>query len=208
MHGGRFAARVALGLCAFGQVSCMALKADKHTYSASSPAVEVNGAKVRMQVKPEGTENGSVAFSAMVVGAAIATFDGPFRWRIEAEGRDLEHESLVVHRIRTRTGKTGRDEWYPASHLGRSAEFRRQDGGLARAVYPVPGMLLVKPREDGALVVTVDLTVVSRDGARRRMVTFKMDPAEKDADEFVFLPTEIAENIGKPLSEQDDKGWD
>lgn len=186
----------------------MALKADKHTYSASSPAVEVNGAKVRMQVKPEGTESGAVAFSAMVVGAAVATFDGPFRWRIEAEGRDLDHEALVVHRIRTRTEKTGRDEWYPASHLGKRADFRAQPDGSARAVYPIPGLLLVKPREDGPLEVTVDLTVKAKNGGRREQVRFRMDPAEKDADEFVFLPTEIAENIGKPLSEQEEKGWD
>lgn len=210
MHGCRALARVVPGLCVLAQVSCVALKADKHTYNASSPAVVVNGAKVRMQVKPEGTEGGSYALSAMVVSAAVATFDGPFRWRIEAIGEDGRHRDLVLHRIHTRTAKTGRDEWYPASKLGRRADFkpRKDEAGGARALYPIPGLLVVKPLEDGALEVTVDLTVRAVGGNERRQVKFRMDPADESADEFVFLPAEVASSIGKPLNEQEEKGWD
>ena len=108
----------------------MSLIAKKNTYdsAASSPPVRVNGAEIRMQVKPEGTSGGSYALSAMVVSAAVATLDGPFRWRIEATGEAGRQEYLVVHRIRTRTGKTGRDEWYPAGLLGKKADFKRPEG--------------------------------------------------------------------------------
>ncbi|RYD41958.1 MAG: hypothetical protein EOP85_11900, partial [Verrucomicrobiaceae bacterium] len=89
--------------CAGSLSSCfLTLNAKKHTYSASSPAVRVNGADIRMQVKPEGTDGGTYALSAIVVSAAVATFDGPFRWRIEGSGEIGKQESIVIHRIRTR----------------------------------------------------------------------------------------------------------
>jgi hypothetical protein len=190
----------------------MGIRASKRTYgaTAASPPVTVNGTAIRMQVKPEGTAPGSVAVSAMVVGAAIATFDGPFRWRLEATGEAGREESLVVHRIRTRTTKTNRDEWYPAEKLGQRVEFTRPEssGGGTRAVYPVPGLLMVMPLEDGALDVDVDLSLVTAGKKVRRTVRFRMEPTSKRADEFVFIPTEIVESLGKSAAEWDDQGWD
>ena len=192
--------------------SCVSLIAKKHTYgtAASSPPVLVNGTAIRMQVKPEGTKGASYALSAMVVSAAVATFDGPFRWRLEATGEMGKQEYFVVHRIRTVTGKTHRDEWYPASHLGKRADFIRPKDktGATRAIYPIPGLLKVKPLEDGALDVYVDLTMVVAGRRERKLVHFRMDPSEKRQDEFIFVPTEIVESIGKPLENWDDAGWD
>ncbi len=190
----------------------MSLIAKKHTYgsAASSPPVRVNDTDIRMQVKPEGTAGGSYALSAMVVSAAVATLDGPFRWRLEATGEMGRQETLAVHRIRTVTSKTRRDEWYPTAHLGKRADFTRPKGatGGTRAVYPIPGLLKVKPLEDGALDVYVDLTVVSAGRRERKLVHFRMDPSEKRQDEFIFVPTEIVRSIGKPLEEQDEANWD
>jgi hypothetical protein len=191
---------------------CISLMAKKHTYgkAASSPPVRVNGTDIRMQVKPEGSAGGSYALSAMVVSAAVATLDGPFRWRLEATGEMGKQESLVVHRIRTVTGKTHRDEWYPTAHLGKRADFTRpkDSTGTTRAVYPIPGLLQVKPLEDGALDVFVDLTVVSRGRSERKLVQFRMDPSDKRQDEFICFPTEIVRSIGKTPENWDDEGWD
>lgn len=199
-----------LGCALAGLSGCVSLIGSKHTYAATSSAVRVNGAAIRMQVKPEGTAGGSYMVSAMVVSAAVATFDGPFRWRLEATGKAGEVESLVVHRIHTHTGKTRRDEWYPPAHLGRRAAFKTDQGGAgtARAVYEIPGLLVVKPRDDGHLEVTVDLTVTSHGHRQRQLVRFRMDPAQKRQDQFVFLPTEIVNNLGKSLAESDDPAWD
>jgi len=189
----------------------MSLNAKKNTYEkgASSPPVKVNGADIRLQVKPEGTANGSIAVSAMVYSAAIATLEGPFRWRIQATG-GLDHEYLVVHRIRTRTSKTQRDEWYPADHLGKRADFKQAKDlpMVKRAAYPIPGLLQVKSEEDGALDVSVDLTVAAKGKKERKTVNFRMDPSKKRQDEFVFLPTEIVKGIRTPVSEWDEEGWD
>ncbi len=210
MHGGRLIARAALLCGILVTSSCVSLIASKHTYSTSSPAVRVNGADIRMQVKPEGSTGGSYSFSAMVVTAAVATFDGPFRWRIEATGEPGKHEALVVHRIHTRTTTTRRDEWYPATGLGKRAEFIKDKESVekARAAYPIPGLLMVKPLEDGELEVTVDLTVIANGRSERKRVRFRMDPSQKRQDEFIFLPAEIVENIGKSPDQWEEKGWD
>ena len=211
MHGSRFPARAALcAICLTSLNSCVSLTAKKHTYCVSSPPVRVNGAAIRMQVKPEGTENGSFALSAMVVSAAVATFDGPFRWRIEASGENGRQQYFVVHRIRTRTGITKRDEWYPVSHLGKRADFKTSKGATAasHASYPIPGLLVVKPREDGSLEVFVDLTVVAQGRSERKLVCFRMDPSLKRQDEFIFVPTEIVKSIGKSPAEWDESAWD
>lgn len=211
MHGSRLATRAALGtVIIVGLTGCVSLNAKKHTYGTASPAVRLNGAELRMQVKPEGTAGGSYVLSAMVISAAVATFDGPFRWRIEATGQLGKQEYFVVHRIRTRTAKTRRDEWYPTIHLGKRADFKQAKGvaGATRALYPIPGLLQVKPREDGALEIIADLTVVSNGRGERKLVRFRLDPSQKRQDEFIFLPTEIVESIGQSPADWEESGWD
>lgn len=192
-------------------VSCVGIRGTRDTYSGGAgEGVKMNGAVVRMRVKPEGTSGGSFALSAMVVGMAVANLDGPFRWRLEAEGVAGEHESLVLHRVRTRTAVTKRDEWYPQAHLGKRVDFSRKKGsdGPVRAVYDIPGLLKVKPSEDGALEVLADVTVVSKSRRERKVILFRLDPEKRKESETVFLPAEIVTHIGKPMSEWEEKGWD
>lgn len=186
--------------------------ATKHTYTAagSSPAVKLNGADVRLQLNPQGTDGGSYAVSAMVVGFAAATLDGPFKWRIEATGVPDKHEWITIHRLRTKTSATKRDEWYPTEYLGKRADFRRRSGSgdQWRAVYEIPGLLKVKPREDGALEVLADMTVQADGRNERKVVKFRLDPTKGRRDEFIFLPTEIVKSIGRPMEDWEDSGWD
>lgn len=195
---------------ALGLTGCVGLRGKKHTYSESGGSVKVGGAQVGIDFRPEGTRPGSFMMSAMVVGGGVATFDGPFKWRIEAYGEEGVHESLVVHRIRTRTEKTKRDEWFPASELGKQASFRKQRGqlGVVRARYPIPGLLKVMPEEDGKLDVWLDVSVKRKDGAERKLVKFSMDPAVKRQDEFIFLPVEVAQSIGTDPEDWEDSMWD
>jgi len=188
----------------------MGLLASKHTYdaAAASPPVTVNGARVRLQLKPEGSSGGNFAVSAMVVGAAVATLDGPFRWRIEATDETGRAEWLTVHRLRTRTAKTGRDEAFPAAHLGQRAEFGKPVGttGPTRAVYEIPGLLEVKPRADGDLEIDADLSVKANGRTVRKRVRFHLNPSEKRQDEWIFVPTEIVKSFGKGKQEWGEKG--
>lgn len=190
--------------------SCVGLKATKHTYVGSGRGTELGGAEVRVAFKPEGTRPGSFMLSAMVVGGGFATLDGPFKWRVEALGEAGRHETLSVHRIRTRTLGTGRDEWFPSAELGGTVDFKpvKKRPGVVRARYPIPGLLKVKPEEDGGLEVWVDTSVSGPGGRVRRMLKFRMEAAEEDASEIVFLPVEIAESLGTDPSDWEDPLWD
>jgi hypothetical protein len=190
----------------------MGLIAKKHTYdaAASSSPVMVNGAGIRLQLKPEGTSGGNFAVSAMVVGATMATLDGPFRWRFEATSASGKAEYLVIHRVRTLTAKTGRDEWYPAEHLGMRADFlkSKDSSGPTRAVYELPGLLQVKPRDDGELEILADLSVTAQGRTVRKQVRFRLSPVEGRQDEFVFIPSEIVKSFGQKPGEWSDQGWE
>lgn len=188
---------------------CAAIVAKKHTYGGTGGA-SVNGAAVSLRVKPEGNSGGSFVMSAMVVSGGMATLDGPFRWRVEATGEPGKQESLVVHRLRTKTALTKQDEWYPAEELRGSAEFRvlKDESGRTRAVYEIPGLLQVKPREDGALEVFADLSVKAGGRWERKMVRFRLDPAVKRENEFLFLPAEIVKSIGQDPADWQNSGWD
>jgi hypothetical protein len=201
---------ILFGLATLALTGCVGLRGKKHTYTESGAAVKVAGADVGIDFRPEGTRSGSFMMSAMVVGGGMATFDGPFRWRVEAYGSEGVHESLVIHRIRTRTGKTKRDEWFPAEELGKKADFRKLSGrpGEVRARYPIPGLLKVMPEEDGRLDVWLDVSIRTTDGSTRKLVHFVLDPSVKRQDEFVFLPVEVAQSIGKDPLDWEDSMWD
>ncbi len=190
--------------------SCMSHIGTRNTY-VSQPGVDVNGARISMAVKPEGTDNGAFSFSAMVVGVAVANLNGPFAWRIEAEGVEGVHEKFKVERIRTITSETKRDEWYPRQYLRVNVPFSKKkayDAGVVKAVYDVPGRLEVKPKEDGALTVLADVVVTTKEKRVRKTVKFLLDPTRKKDREMIFLPAEIVQSIGRPMDEWEDKGWD
>jgi hypothetical protein len=194
----------------FGMSNCVSLIAKKNTYLGNGPSVKINGADVRIQVSPQGTANGSVALSAMVVSTAIATMEGPFLWRVEAEGKTNEHRSLVIHRIKTMTEKTKKSEWYPAGKLGKRADFRKIMGfsEQSKARYEIPGLLQVMSANDGKLTILVDMTVYGFKKSERKLVKFQLDPGQKKQNEVIFLPTEIVKNIGKNFEDMEDSSWD
>ncbi len=189
---------------------CVSFHGTRSTYGGQTGA-RVGGATVSMSVKPEGTSGGSYALTAMVVGVAFANLDGPFRWRIEAEGREGVHEAMYVQGLRTVTALTKRDERFPARWLGERVDFVRKPSyasGVVKAVFDVPGRLEVTPKEDGALQVFADVIIVANGRRERGVVRFSLDPATKKDSETVFLPAEIVESIGKSPDEWEEKGWD
>jgi hypothetical protein len=147
----------------------------------------------------------------MVVGVRLANMDGPFRWRIEAVGEEGVHEAMYVQNLRTVTAVTKKDERYPQRWLGQRIDFVRKSSdkaGEVRAVFEIPGLLQVKPEEDGALTVYADVIVVAKGRRERGVVKFGLSPTDKSEKEVIFLPAEIVSSIGKPMSEWEDKGWD
>lgn len=158
----------------------------------------MGGALIRSAVKPLGGEAG-FALSAGVYTAGSGTLDGPFLWRIEADGDDGYHKDLTVHRVKVETKTTKRSEWYPESLLGKTVEFYPVKGapGEVFAQYQIPGELEVYPSEDGEITILVDLTVRSVEEKIRKTVRFRMTPKQSRDIEFLFLPADIVKNRGE-----------
>lgn len=171
--------------------SCGHILTKRSSYSGEQ-GVEINGALVRSAVKPMGGEAG-FTLSAMVYTAGTGTLDGPFLWRIEAEGDDGYHKDLTVHRVKVETRATQRSEWYPQKLLGKTVEFYPVKGepGEVYAQYQIPGKLEVFPSEDGEITILVDMTVRSVEQSVRELVRFRMAPQQTKDIEILFLPADI-----------------
>lgn len=187
-------------LAIFGlQCSCTQAILKEKTYLATGGQT-LNGAKVNSAVKPMGGEAG-MSFSAMVYSAAAGSLDGPFLWRIEAEGEEGVHESLIVHRLSVHTEKTGREEPFPGKWLGIKAPFEpykdKKKAGKVFAKFQPPGKLEVFPEEDGEIEVKALVSVKTKTKTERGELTFKMVPSSKRKVETVFLPSEVVKSFGK-----------
>ncbi len=180
--------------------SCGHFYTKSDTYKIDNTQVKVNGANLSTSLKPMGGNVG-MQFSAMIYMAGGASLKGPFLWRIEAEGIEGVHQSLIVHRLKVETTKTKRSEWYPTKYLGVAAPFKKvpKEEGKSFAQYQIPGKLEVYPKKDGQITVLVDVSVKAEAKTERKMIRFKMVPStEKDVD-FVFVPAEIVTSLrGNP----------
>lgn len=190
--------------------SCVGSVTHKQTYTQSSGPHQLHGTTLNLQVKPEAAQSGSYVLSAMVVSTASVKLDGPFRWRVVATGRTGTHEQMTVHRVTTWTKKSGRSEAFPTDKLRPHAAFRtdRNQPMVSRAVSELPGLLQVSPAKDGLLRIQVDVSIVARAKQKRQTITFLMKPTEKTEREWIFVPKEVIDHIGQPLSEADDAYWD
>ena len=83
--------------------SCIQTVLKDHNFTKGNP-VEINGAQVVSSVKPMGGKGG-FSISAMVFAAATGSLDGPFLWRVEAEGVEGEQEWIRVNEARVTTEK-------------------------------------------------------------------------------------------------------
>jgi len=165
---------------------------------AHTDAQEVNGAKVKSALKPNGGSQG-LALSALFYTAGSGKLTGPFLWRVEAEGAEGVHESMTIHKLRVETEKTKRDEWYPTKYLGTPVEFQsyKKTPGINYANFQVPGELVVLSEEDGAVTVSVDVSVKSTTSTERKLIQFKLAPNKENGVEFLFVPTEIIKGANK-----------
>lgn len=182
------------GLALLGLCSCGHIHTKSHSYRGTSSAT-INGAKVTSAVKPMGGKSG-FALSAMVYMAGSATLDGPFIWRIEAEGQQGIHRKMVVHRVKVVTSKTKRSEWYPRRFLGFDTLFKpyKREPGKVFAVYQIPGKLKVWPRTDGEITILAEVSVTSTTRSERRLVRFTLKPGTTSKTEFVNVPAEIVKS--------------
>lgn len=188
--------RAGLGILCFSIASCAQMLMKDHGFR-KTPAVEINGAQVNSAVKPMGGKAG-LALSAMFYSAGTGTLDGPFIWRVEAEGEEGVHEWIRVNQARVTTEKTKRSEPFPRSYLGGKSRFVPLPGekGKTFAKFQLPGKLKVFPRDDGKIKIHLNVSVHAKGRTETRWVLFELEPQSKWKTETVFLPVEIVKSFG------------
>lgn len=174
---------------------CIQMFFKDHNFQRSAP-VEINGASVNSALKPMGGSSG-LAVSAMFFSTGTGTLDGPFIWRIEAEGVEGEHEWIRVNQIRVTTEKTKRSEPFPRSRLGVKDKFvpLPREEGKSFAKSQIPGKLTVFPRKDGKIKIHVNVSVRSSGRTETKWLLFELLPESKWKNESVFLPSEIVRSF-------------
>lgn len=190
-------------LLVFVLTSCGHVFTKSEGYAESSHA-DVNGAKINAAFQPNGGTPG-LSFSAMIYMAGSAKLEGPFLWRVQAEGVDGVHEALTVHRVKVLTEKTKRAEWFPTKYLGKEQPFEtyKKTPGVTYAYLQMPGELKVMPAEDGKISLLVDVSVKTKARTERKSLSFKMAPSQTKDTEFIFIPTEIVNGFNP-----DPREWD
>ncbi len=179
--------------------SCMGVYMKENTYKATSESSSINGADVRIALKPMGGATyGSL--SAMVVGIGAGKTDGPFIWRVEAEGEEGVHEKLWVNRVTVTTSNTDRSEPLPKEHLDFHSEFKPMKGkdnaGKTFANHQFPGKLEVYPNTDGDITIKANVSVQSNSGVKSDTITFSLIPDSSNGFDSIFIPTEIMNSFG------------
>ena len=183
--------------------SCAHMFMKDHGFRTTQP-VEINGASVKSALKPMGGSSG-LAVSAMVIATGTGTLDGPFLWRVEAEGQEGVHEWLRVNRATVSTETTKRSEPFPSRHLGINAPFEPLPGekGKSFAKFQIPGKLQVLPRKDGKTKMHLNISSKASRKTETQWVVFELEPETKWKNESVFLPTEIVKSF-----RGDPREWD
>jgi len=167
-------------------------------------AVEINGASVKSALKPMGGSSG-LAISAMIIATGTGTLDGPFLWRVEAEGQEGLHEWIRINKAKVTTETTKRSEPFPSRHLGINAKFEPLPGekGKSFAKFQIPGKLLVFPRKDGKTKIHLNVSVRAGGKTETRWILFELEPETKWKNDSIFLPTEIVKSF-----RGDPREWD
>ena len=135
----------------------------------------------------------------MVCSTRPGTPDGPFLWRIEAEGQAGLHEWLRLNELRVSTALTKRRKRSPP--LGKKCLFEAlpDQKGRSFAKFHLPGKLKIMPRNDGKTTLHLNVTVSTRGKEEFQWIRFTHKPETKRATESIFLPSEIVEAIrGNP----------
>jgi len=180
---------------------CMGMYLRDNSYEATTKPVEINGAEVKIAVKPMGGDMYG-SFSAMLVGFGAGKTDGPFIWRVEGSGNEDEHLYLWVNSIKVETSLTKRSEPYDKKLLNFKSEFKPMKGkenkGKSFANHQIYGELLVYPKKDGDIKITANVSVKNKVGKiESKTIVFQLKANSSNEFESVFLPTEIINSFGK-----------
>lgn len=186
-------------LSSFFLSSCLYMRTTSQAFEATVPAPQVAGAAFRAEFIPRGSEAG-MTVSAMVLGGAAITENGPYQLRLHAFGQKGDQKWFRVTRfVLTVPGRLS------APMEGKGFEGSVPFESLADGSPNTRASLLFGTRvhintaehRDKEVVIEADVEVMGRSGLVRGRLSIPMKRTKAARGESIFIPREIAKSFRK-----------
>jgi len=172
------------------------MRTTSQTFAVTTRPPEVGGAKFRAEFIPRGSEAG-VTVSAMVLGGAAITENGPYQLRLHAFGQKGEQQWFrvtrfvlsVPGRINAPMEKRAFEGSMPFENLAA--------GGLTRASLLFGTKIHINTREhrDKEVIIEADVEVMRRGSLVRGTIRLPMQRVKSARGESHFIPAEIVKSF-------------
>jgi hypothetical protein len=131
-------------------------------------------------------------FIPVATGAAAAGRNlNSFKFALYANGGYGTHRQMTVHGLSYRWS-SGVKDVLPAAYTGRSVAFRNSlSSGVTQATWHVPGELNADFARESGVTVEADVSISSRKGTERRVVTLKFDRSASTQPSVQTAPTQL-----------------
>lgn len=176
--------------------SCIYLRTTQQAFEASIPAPEVGGAKFRAEFIPRGSEAG-ITVSAMVVGGAMITENGPYQLRLHAFGQKGVQRWLRVTRFVLTVPGRITAPMEKRAFQGTAPFEDLSASGSTRASLLFGTKIHINTRElrDKEVMIEADVEVMGSRGLTRGTLRLPMQLTKTARGESHFIPKEIVKSF-------------
>jgi hypothetical protein len=176
--------------------SCLYLRTTRQSFETSAPAPEVGGAKFRAEFIPRGSEAG-VTVSAMVLGGAMITENGPYQLRLHAFGKKGEQNWFRVTRFVLTVPGRLKAPMEKRAFEGSAPFENTSTAGSTRAslLFGTKIHINTQDQRDKEIFVEADLTVMRRGSLVRGTIRLPMQRTKAARGESYFIPKEIVKSF-------------
>lgn len=191
-------------LSALSLASCLYTRTTSQVFEATVPPPEVGGAAFRAEFIPRGSEAG-MTVSAMVLGGAAITENGPYQLRLHAFGQKGDQTSFRVTRFvltvpgRLNAPMEGKafEGSVPFASLPNDAQTTR-----ASLLFGTRIFINTAEKRDKEVIIEADVEVTRRSGRVRGTLRIPMKRTKSSRGESIFIPQEIARSFrGQTLAD-------
>ncbi|MBK8093865.1 MAG: hypothetical protein IPK32_18285 [Verrucomicrobiaceae bacterium] len=175
--------------------SCLYLRTTSQTYEATQAAPEVGGARFRAEFIPRGS-NAPFSFSAMAIGGAAVTENGPYQLRLHAFGQEGRHQWFRVTRFVLSVPGRMTAPMEKRGFDGQSTFAPTTNKGISRASLVFGTNININnEHKDKEVLIDADVEVMRSGRLVRGTLSIPMKMAKASRNENFLLPVEIVKSF-------------
>lgn len=175
--------------------ACIYLRTTSQSYEATQPAPSVGGASFRAEFIPRGSKAG-VTVSAMVLGGATITENGPYQLRLHAFGEKGDQRWFRVTRFVLRVPERLDAPMEKRAFEGQTTFESLTTPGRTRASLLFGTKIYVNTEhKDRELNLEADVEVMRRSGLSRGTIRIPLKQSKSARGESHFIPAEIVKSF-------------